>query len=51
MTVQDLIKELEKQNCDSDIVAFSIVVKDSLSGELTSLFPDGSDGVCYNDID
>lgn len=51
MTVQDLINELENQNGDSEVVVFSVVVRDSLSNELISITPDGYNGFYYKNLD
>ena len=45
-TIEDLINVLGRENRDSEILVFSIVVKDSLSGELTAYFP-GLNGEIY----
>lgn len=40
MEINDLYKIIEYENYDSEIIALSIVVRDSNSGELTSYFVD-----------
>ena len=45
MKIDELYTILAKENTDSEIVAMSIVVKDSNSGELTNYFVDSYDGL------
>lgn len=45
MTVNDLYKIIEKENYDSEIIALTVVVRDSLSNELTVYSLEGYGGL------
>lgn len=45
MTVEDLYKIIYKENDDSEIIALSVVVRDSLSNELNIYHLDGCGGL------
>jgi hypothetical protein len=49
MDISDLYDIINKENDDSEIIAMSIVVKDSNTGELTNYFVNQYGGLdCYN---
>lgn len=45
MVINDLYRIIDLENADSEIIAMSMVVKDSNSGELTAYIVDGYGGL------
>ena len=49
MELSELYKIIEQENRDSEIIAMSLVVKDSNNGQLTNYFVNQYGGLdCYN---